>query len=54
MEYLAIQGTINKEDLSLVLVTDSIDEAMDHIKKYIRENYQIKPRKKMWWLFEKN
>ncbi|HVZ55041.1 MAG TPA: TIGR00730 family Rossman fold protein [Chitinophagaceae bacterium] len=54
MEYLAIQGTINKEDLALVLITDSVDEAMDHIQKYIRENYKIKPRKRIWWLFEKS
>lgn len=53
MEYLAIQGTINREDLSLVLLTDSIDEAITHITNYVTANYKVKPRKRMWWLFEK-
>ncbi len=53
MEYLAIQGTINREDLSLVLMTDSIDEAMTHIANYVTTNYKVKPRKRIWWLFEK-
>lgn len=53
IEYMASQGTISKEDLSLVLLTDSIDEAMDHIKTFIAKNYQVKPRKRLWWLFEK-
>jgi uncharacterized protein (TIGR00730 family) len=45
--------TINPEDLQLVLITDSVDEAMQHIHKYITANYKIKPRKKWWWLFER-
>jgi len=53
IEYMASQGTISKEDLSLVLLTDSIDEAMDHIKTFIAKNYQVRPRKRLWWLFEK-
>jgi hypothetical protein len=50
---MAQQGTISKEDMNLVLVTDSIDEAMQHISNYINTNYKIKPRKRFWWLFEK-
>ena len=53
LEFLAIQGTINSEDLALVLVTDSIDEAIDHITTYITTNYKIIPRKRLWWLFER-
>ncbi|MES1222487.1 MAG: TIGR00730 family Rossman fold protein [Bacteroidota bacterium] len=53
LEYLAIQGTINREDLALVLLTDSIDEAMHHISTYITTNYKVKQRKRLWWLFEK-
>lgn len=45
--------TINPEDLQLVLITDSVDEAMQHIRTYITKNYKIRPRKKMWWLFER-
>ena len=53
MQYMADNGTIAPEDLSLVLMTDSIDEAMTHINKYIVTNYTVKPRKRLWWLFEK-
>ena len=53
IEWMAAQGTISKEDMNLVLITDNIDEAMEHIKNYISANYKIKPRKRFWWLFEK-
>jgi hypothetical protein len=54
IEFMAREGTISEEDLSLVLLKDSTEEAMTHIKSYIKKNYQIKPRKRLWWLFEKN
>lgn len=50
---MEMQGTISPGDMDLVLVTDSVDEAMTHITHYIRTNYKIKPRKRLWWLFEK-
>jgi hypothetical protein len=50
--YMQEQGTINKEDLSLVLLTDDIHEAMHHIRTYVRKNYKIVPRKRRWWLLE--
>lgn len=50
--YMQEQGTINKEDLSLVLLTDDIHEAMHHIRSYVRRNYKIVPRKRRWWLLE--
>ena len=53
LEYMAERGTIHREDLQLVKFTDSIDEAMEHIMTFIQTNYKVKPRKKMWWLFEK-
>jgi uncharacterized protein (TIGR00730 family) len=53
IEWMAQQGTISKEDLKLVLVTDDVDEAMEHITQYISTNYKILPRKRFWWLFEK-
>jgi uncharacterized protein (TIGR00730 family) len=53
LHFMAGQKTINTEDINLVLLTDSIDEAMEHISKYIKTNYAVKPRKKLWWLFEK-
>lgn len=52
-EHMAETGTIAREDLKLVLLTDDIDEAMHHIATYIRSNYRVKPRKRHWWLFEK-
>jgi uncharacterized protein (TIGR00730 family) len=53
MQEMASKGTIAKEDLDLVLFTDNVDEAMDHISKYITTNYTIKPRRRSWWLLEK-
>src|SRR3954465_2375701 len=35
LEWMAEQGTIAKEDMNLVLFTDDVDEAMDHIRSYI-------------------
>jgi uncharacterized protein (TIGR00730 family) len=53
IEAMADDGTISKEDMNLVLVTDSVDEAMDHIHSYISTNYKVRPRKRYWWLVEK-
>lgn len=51
---MADQGTIAKEDLRLVLITDSVDEAMNHIQKYVNKNYQlVLKRKPVWWLGER-
>lgn len=53
MQYLAKEGTISPEDMDLVLLTDSIDEAVEHIRTYITNNYKIKRRRRQWWLLEK-
>jgi hypothetical protein len=47
------QGTISPEDLSLVKFTDDVEEAMEFIAAYIKKHYQVKPRKRLWWLLEK-
>lgn len=47
------EKTISPEDMKLVLLTDDIDDAMQHIRTYVKQNYTVKPRKKLWWLFEK-
>ncbi len=52
MESMAERGTISREDLSLVLMTDDIREAMDHINTYVSKNFRLRPRKRLWWLFE--
>lgn len=54
IELMKREGTISEEDLSLVLFTDNIDEAMAHINSYLAKNYEIhKKKKRVWWLFEK-
>lgn len=53
IEWMVQQGTVSKEDMNLVLLTDSVEEAMQHIRTYISANYKIKPRKRLWWLLEK-
>jgi uncharacterized protein (TIGR00730 family) len=53
IENMAKEGTISPEDMDLVLITDDIDLAMNHIKTYVVENYTIRKRKRIWWLFEK-
>jgi predicted Rossmann-fold nucleotide-binding protein len=35
MNDMAVKGTISKEDMNLVLLTDDFNEAMDHISQYI-------------------
>lgn len=53
IEHMAENGTISREDLSLVLLTDDPAEAVNHVLHYIRTNYTVKPRKRLWWLLEK-
>ena len=53
IEWMVEQGTISKEDLSLVLLTDDVGEAMNHIQSYVTTNYKVIPRKRYWWLMEK-
>lgn len=55
IEDMAVKGTISKADLDLVLLTDDVDEAMEHIAKYITSNYKVSARRRrFWWLFEQN
>jgi uncharacterized protein (TIGR00730 family) len=53
VEFMAQQGTISRDDMKLVLITDSVDEAMAHIQHYISQNYKVRPRKGIWGWFEK-
>lgn len=45
--------TVSAEDIKLLLLTDDVDEAMQHISTYVTTNYKVRPRKRIWWLFEK-
>jgi len=43
MDYIALmanEGTISPEDMKLVLLTDDMDEAMEHIYHYMQKNYK--------------
>ena len=53
IEQMIEAGTIAEEDKHFMLFTDNEDEALAHIEKYVRKNYKAKPRKRIWWLFEK-
>lgn len=53
LEHMAANGSIAKEDMSLVLLTDDVGEAMTHIRTYISKNYTVKPRKRSLWLMER-
>ncbi len=53
IQLMATEKTISPADMKLVLLTDDIDEAMNHISTYVTTNYKVKPRKRLWWLFEK-
>jgi uncharacterized protein (TIGR00730 family) len=52
IEMMSEQGTIAKEDLKHILLTDDFDEAIAHINCYIKTNYTIKPRKVLGWFFQ--
>lgn len=54
LDHMIAEGTIAADDRKFMLFTDSVDEAMEHISKYVNKNYKVKPRKRLWWLFEKN
>ncbi len=51
---MADAGTIDRSDLDLVLLTDSVDEAANYIEKIVGERfklskrYKIKPSKLLW------
>ena len=53
IDNFAEKGTIGEADKKLLLVTDDMDEAMQYIQAYIAKNFTVKPRKRLWWLFEK-
>lgn len=56
IDFMVTQGTIAKEDIELCLFTDSVEEAILHLKKYSIDKFGLKPekpRKSSWLLFEK-
>jgi len=53
MDHMIQEGTISEGDKKFMLFTDSVEEAIEHISKYVRKHYTVKPRKRLWWLLEK-
>lgn len=56
MDYIQLMidnKTVSAEDIKLLLLTDDMDEAMQHISTYVTTNYKVKPRKRIWWLLER-
>ena len=56
LDSMVLRGTIAKEDLSLFLVTDSIDEAVEYIHQNGINRFNLQPKKDIKpfaWLFEK-
>lgn len=49
IEMMSEEGTISKEDLKHILLTDDYNEAIQHISSYIKVNYKIKQKKKLGW-----
>lgn len=54
MKVFAAAGTIAPIDMDLVFITDSIDDGMDYIQKFINRHYNILPQRPRWrWLERK-
>ncbi len=50
---MVIAGTVNPGDLELLILTDSVDEAMAHIEKHAVEEFRLQRRrasKRSWFL----
>jgi uncharacterized protein (TIGR00730 family) len=45
LEKMVEESTIAREDLHLILMTDSIDEAMHHIEKHAIEQFGLRRKK---------
>ncbi len=51
---MAKEGTIAAEDINLIFLTDSVDDAMNFIQKYIHSHYSILQHRPRWrWLQKK-
>jgi uncharacterized protein (TIGR00730 family) len=53
IERMKIQRTISEEDMNLFLVTDSVEQAVEHLSHTIRK-FGLKPLKPRKWLFERD
>lgn len=56
LEWMKFKKTISEEDMKLILVTDSIDEAIEFIQEHSISKFGLLPEKKqvpLRWLFER-
>lgn len=54
MQDMADAGTIAKEDIKLLFITDSVDDAMRYVQGFIHNNYNIVKQRPRWrWLEKK-
>lgn len=54
LELMAKENTISKEDLNLFIVTDEVQDGMQHIESILTERFATtKTYKPKWWYFEK-
>lgn len=44
LRHFSIEHTIDATDLDLLLVTDSVEEALDHIRRHAVERFRLRPR----------
>jgi uncharacterized protein (TIGR00730 family) len=52
IEKMKEEGTISPKDMDLLLFTDDIDEALEHLKKYSIEKYKLRNPSPNWMLGE--
>ena len=53
LEFMIREGTISKEDLNYVTLTDDTNETIFLLEKYITEHYKVRRRKGFWILGER-
>jgi uncharacterized protein (TIGR00730 family) len=57
LKTLVAAGTIDAADLDLLLLTDSVDEAIAHIRSHAIERFGLRERtapRRRWWLLERS
>jgi uncharacterized protein (TIGR00730 family) len=55
VKFMAAQGTISAVDMNLLLFTDDMNEAIEHIRTYISGHYKVVKRTRpVWWLLERS
>jgi uncharacterized protein (TIGR00730 family) len=52
IEHMKKEGTISPKDMDLLLFTDDIEEAVEHLKKYVIEKYKLRNPEPTWMLGE--